>query len=215
MRAALAQLVEHRIRNAGVTGSSPVGGTTQSGVLETESVTSEFPLISAEFRGFPIAATGRSGATETIAQSVRRVSGLGSQIGQNVAPGCDARKLRSRWYSAVSGEPEQAALVIPADWKRFGTRKARASEGGRLAPFEDRGDDVRCQPAKPGELCKVVSRKSACFSDFIERPCTCSNNGFAGGMSVGHETKQTFVGRCRSYHLRTWMNQSRLTAGPN
>ena len=26
--AALAQLVEHRIRNAGVTGSSPVGGTT-------------------------------------------------------------------------------------------------------------------------------------------------------------------------------------------
>ena len=29
-RAALAQLVEHRIRNAGVTGSSPVGGTTQA-----------------------------------------------------------------------------------------------------------------------------------------------------------------------------------------
>ena len=27
--AALAQLVEHRIRNAGVTGSSPVGGTTK------------------------------------------------------------------------------------------------------------------------------------------------------------------------------------------
>jgi hypothetical protein len=27
-QAALAQLVEHRIRNAGVTGSSPVGGTT-------------------------------------------------------------------------------------------------------------------------------------------------------------------------------------------
>ena len=33
--AALAQLVEHRIRNAGVTGSSPVGGTTQSQVSET------------------------------------------------------------------------------------------------------------------------------------------------------------------------------------
>ena len=29
-RAALAQLVEHRIRNAGVTGSSPVSGTTSS-----------------------------------------------------------------------------------------------------------------------------------------------------------------------------------------
>ncbi len=29
-RAALAQLVEHRIRNAGVTGSSPVGGTSPS-----------------------------------------------------------------------------------------------------------------------------------------------------------------------------------------
>jgi hypothetical protein len=28
--AALAQLVEHRIRNAGVTGSNPVGGTTHS-----------------------------------------------------------------------------------------------------------------------------------------------------------------------------------------
>ena len=28
LRAALAQLVEHRIRNAGVTGSSPVSGTT-------------------------------------------------------------------------------------------------------------------------------------------------------------------------------------------
>jgi hypothetical protein len=27
VQAALAQLVEHRIRNAGVTGSSPVGGT--------------------------------------------------------------------------------------------------------------------------------------------------------------------------------------------
>ena len=30
-RAALAQLVEHRIRNAGVVGSNPIGGTTHSG----------------------------------------------------------------------------------------------------------------------------------------------------------------------------------------
>ena len=33
-RAALAQLVEHRIRNAGVTGSSPVGGTTLLQMVE-------------------------------------------------------------------------------------------------------------------------------------------------------------------------------------
>ena len=47
-RAALAQLVEHRIRNAGVTGSSPVGGTSPSvfpsGLYRVEVVTPAFPI---------------------------------------------------------------------------------------------------------------------------------------------------------------------------
>jgi hypothetical protein len=96
--------------------------------------------------------------------------------------------------SAVSGVSEQTALVIPADWKRFSAGEPRAGECNGLSPLKDRSDNVWRQPAKPGELCKVVSCKSARFSYFIERPCACSSNGFASGMGIGDKTKQTFVG---------------------
>ena len=64
--AALAQLVEHRIRNAGVTGSSPVGGTTQSQVSETIQSFPKSEWKSAHFWDFLGLARVVTGATETI-----------------------------------------------------------------------------------------------------------------------------------------------------
>ncbi len=88
--AALAQLVEHRIRNAGVTGSSPVGGTTQSQVSETIGLSFILASELAYFRDFWLWVNRDPGTTQTILRETWRPVKSGSHGGLNLAPGCDA-----------------------------------------------------------------------------------------------------------------------------
>ncbi len=63
VQAALAQLVEHRIRNAGVVGSNPIGGTTflkATKATATGILTVSFVALKGVFGGYALAEVARS-----------------------------------------------------------------------------------------------------------------------------------------------------------
>jgi hypothetical protein len=144
--AALAQLVEHRIRNAGVTGSSPVGGTTQSTVSQTHTVSIRAGSFPPQFwrlsPGPCIAIRARDGKVPVRLAK----SGAVSPPPQNAGRRCDADG------DGGSDEPEGSPLGRPCEGEITHPQQAPAIETGWLVAVEDGVEDVRSEPRQPDQL---------------------------------------------------------------
>ena len=93
-----------------------------------------------------------SGATETIMPKIGPPLEADSQSALMVAPGCVADKLRIIRDAVGSGEPENAALLVPIQRECLGAREPGSGQRCWLPAVEDGGDDVWSKRAEAREL---------------------------------------------------------------
>ena len=74
----------------------------------------------ARFRDFLAMRNRALGATETIPGNVLGLRAAVSQMVEKLAPGCVADQLRIMCDIVPSGEPEQAALLVPVKRQGLG-----------------------------------------------------------------------------------------------
>ena len=112
-----------------------------------------------------------------------------------------------------SGEPEQAALLVPVQRQGLGPGEARSREMRRLATFQDGGNDVRGKTAEPYQLREVVCREPMVLGDNIKRLITAFSDREPSGVSIGDQPDQPFIGNMIVGRLNSWRDKSGLPPG--
>ena len=156
-----------------------------------------------------------SGTTETIPGNVQGLRAAVSQLVGIVAPGCVADELRIIGDVVPSGEPEQAALLVPVQRQGLGPGEARPGEVRRLATFQDGGDDVRGETAEPYQLREIVCREPMFLGDRIDGLVTGFSDREASGMGIGHQPDQPFIRNLAIGSLNSRRDQTSLPSGPD
>jgi len=145
-----------------------------------------------------------SGATETIPGNVLGLLAAVSQMVEKIDPGCVADQLRIMCDLVPSGEPEQAALLVPSKRQGLGPGEARPGEVRRLATFQDGVDDVGGETAEPYQLREVMWRESMFLGDNINWLITAFGDREPSGVSIGDQPDQPFIGGLAVGSLNAW-----------